>query len=75
MNSSLQNALNSVKRDVALTTSVRNKGMTGYGGGDDNRSISGDTNITQNVHIHQPVKSPVETARALRRAGRELAYA
>ena len=31
-------------------------------------------NVNQTVNIYQPVKSPVETARALKRAGRELAY-
>ena len=31
-------------------------------------------NITQNVNIYQPVQSPVEVARAVKRAGRQLAY-
>lgn len=35
---------------------------------------NGDTYVTQNININQPVKSPVETARALRTAGKELAY-
>lgn len=38
-------------------------------------SNNGNTYVNQTVNIHQPVKSPVETARALRKAGRELAYA
>ncbi len=39
-----------------------------------NRETEGSTEITQNINIYQPVKSPVETARALRRVGKELAY-
>lgn len=38
-------------------------------------SNNGNTYVNQTVNIHQPVKSPVETARALRKTGRELAYA
>lgn len=30
--------------------------------------------ITQNINIYQPVKSPVETARELKKVGRELAF-
>lgn len=33
-----------------------------------------DNGIVQNITITQPVKSPSETARAIRRAGRELAF-
>lgn len=38
-------------------------------------SNNGNTYVNQTVNIHQPVKSPVETARILRKTGRELAYA
>lgn len=33
-----------------------------------------DNGIVQNITINQPVKSPSETARAIRRAGRDLAF-
>ena len=39
-----------------------------------NREPEGNREIIQNINIYQPVRSPVETARALRRAGKELAY-
>ena len=38
------------------------------------REPDGNREIIQNINIYQPVRSPVETARALRRAGKELAY-
>lgn len=37
-------------------------------------NINNDNGIVQNVTINQPVKSPYETARVLRRVGRDLAF-
>lgn len=33
-----------------------------------------DNGVTQNININQPVKSPAETARAIRRMGKELVF-
>jgi phage-related protein len=39
-----------------------------------NITNNNENGVTQNITITQPVKSPSETARAIRRAGRELAF-
>ncbi|WP_035293766.1 tape measure protein [Clostridium sp. KNHs214] len=37
-----------------------------------NTVTNNDNGVTQNIHINQPVKSPAETARALKKVGRDL---
>lgn len=72
--SSLDKTLKSAKKRVGRIETGKTS-ATGTTNNYDNRNVKGDTNITQNIHIHQPVKSPVETSRAIRKAGKELAYA
>ena len=72
--SSLDKTLKSAKKRVGRIETGKTS-LTGTTNNYDNRNVKGDTNITQNIHIHQPVKSPVETSRAIRKAGKELAYA
>lgn len=72
--SSLDKTLKSAKKRVVRIETGKTS-VTGTTNNYDNRNVKGDTNITQNIHIHQPVKSPVETSRAIRKAGKELAYA
>lgn len=71
--SSLDKTLKSAKKRVGRIVTGETS-VTGTTNNYDNRNVRGDTNITQNIHIHQPVKSPVETSRAIRKTGKELAY-
>ena len=36
--------------------------------------INNDNGVTQNITFNNPVKTPAETARAIRKVGRELAF-
>lgn len=50
------------------------EGLSRYTGTLSSIVNNNDNGIVQNITITQPVKSPSETARAIRRAGRELAF-
>ncbi|WP_294351352.1 hypothetical protein [uncultured Clostridium sp.] len=65
-----------IKAAVQLETSkVCSNVVGGQMNGMFNSSITNNDNgIVQNITINQPVKSPSETARAIRRAGRDLAF-
>ena len=62
-------------RNLSYSSAVQ--AYTGYTGSQsewDAADQSGEKTITQNINIYQPVKSPVETAREIKKVGRELAF-
>lgn len=74
MGLAIKKTVESARKRIGILTSgdVMHSGITNNNY--DNREIKEDKTINQYVNINQPVKNPVETARAIRRAGKELAY-
>lgn len=74
MGLAIEKTVESARKKIGILTSddVMHSGITNNNY--DNREIKEDKTINQYVNINQPVKNPVETARAIRRAGKELAY-
>lgn len=76
VNGNLKSLTSMMKNTVDIETSgAASKviDLSSYLSGGGNVVNNNDNGITQNITITQPVKSPSETARAIRRAGRELA--
>lgn len=74
MQKDLSNLTTKMKTTVDFETSKTSRAMTASKRTTNNSTVTNNDNgVTQNININQPVKSPSETARALKRVGRDLA--
>lgn len=76
MKESLRNLTDKMRYTVDYETAKASKNITAKNNPNGNSTITNnnDNGVTQHININQPVKSPAETARALKKVGRDLAF-
>lgn len=74
IDSNLSSLTAKMQATVGYETSKTSRAMTSGNKtiNNSNTVTNNDNGVTQNIHINQPVKSPAETARALKKVGRDL---